>query len=105
MSSSSVGLGVDRTAHLSTIIWRTEQRDQLSLGEELVSILHDLSAHLAFGQALAGMTHLVCSADQIHVVFLQEPRDDVRTERERDSSIVLTPSRDILVRVRPQEVT
>jgi hypothetical protein len=77
----------------------------LSLGEELVSILHDLSAHLAFGQTLAGITHLVCSADQIHVVFLQEPRDDIRTERERDSSIVLTPSRDILVRVRPQEVT
>lgn len=35
---------------------------------------------------------------------LQEPRHDVSSESERHSSIVLRPSGDILVRVRPEKI-
>lgn len=44
------------------------------------------------------------SAYQIHVVFLQKSGDDIRSERERYTSIVFTPASDILVRIRPQEI-
>jgi hypothetical protein len=40
----------------TTVVGRTEQCDELALGEELVAILHNL----------------VSSAYQIHIVFLQE---------------------------------
>jgi len=45
------------------------------------------------------------SADQIHIVFLQEPRDDIRAEREGNTSVVLAPSGDVLVGIRPKQVT
>jgi hypothetical protein len=41
---------------------------------------------------------------QIHVMSLQEPRDNVRSERETDASIVLGPASDVLVRVGPKQV-
>lgn len=73
---------------LATIIWRAEQRDKLSFGEELVTILD----------------YLVGTADQVHVVLLQEPRDDIGAECEGNTSIVFTPSRDVLVRIGPEQV-
>ncbi len=45
------------------------------------------------------------SAYQVHVVFLQEARDDVRAKRERDATVVLRPADDVLIRVRPEEIT
>lgn len=42
---------------LSTVVGGTEQSYQLALGEELISVLD----------------YLVGSADQVHVMFLQEP--------------------------------
>lgn len=60
-----------------------EERHELPLGKELVSILDDL----------------VRAADEVHVVLLEEARDDVGSERERDSAIVLRPTGDVLVRV------
>lgn len=44
------------------------------------------------------------AADQIHVVFLKEPRDNVWTEGEGDTSVVFAPPSDVLVRIRPQEI-
>ena len=44
------------------------------------------------------------SADQIHVVLLKEPRDDVGAEGERDTAVVLAPARDVLVGVGPEKV-
>jgi hypothetical protein len=44
------------------------------------------------------------AAYQIHVVFLEETRHHVGAECERDTTVVLAPTRDILVRVRPQKV-
>ena len=73
----------------TAIVGRTEQGDQLSLGEEFVPILDDLMS----------------AAYQIHVVFLQEARHHVRTKRKRHSPIVFTPSGDVLVRVGPEKVT
>ena len=45
------------------------------------------------------------AADQIHVVFLQEPRHNIRPESKRDPPIVFTPASDIFVGIGPQEVT
>lgn len=67
----------------STVIRRREQGYQLSLGEKLVSVFDNLMR----------------SADQIHVVFLQEPRYHIWTESERHSSVVFAPSRDIFIRI------
>lgn len=73
---------------LSTVVGRTEQGDQLALGEEFVAILD----------------HLVGAANQIHVVLLEEARDHIGAEREGHSAIVLAPSSDVLIGVRPQKV-
>jgi hypothetical protein len=68
--------------HLSTVIWRREQRHQLSLGEELVTILHDLVSAFFRPTPITLRTHLMRSADQVHVMFLQESGDDIRAKRE-----------------------
>jgi hypothetical protein len=73
---------------LAAVVGGAEQRDELALGEELVTILDDL----------------VGTADEVHVVFLQEARDDIWAEREGDTAIVLGPAGDVLVGVRPQEI-
>lgn len=60
----------------------------MALGEELVTILDNLMG----------------TADQVHVVFLQETRDDIGAKRETDTSVVLAPTSDILVGVGPQQI-
>jgi hypothetical protein len=77
-----------RIVKLSTVVRRTEQGDELAFREELVSVLD----------------HLMRTTDEVHVVFLQEARNHVRTEGETDTSIILTPASDVLVGVRPQEI-
>ena len=72
----------------STVVWRTEQCDELALRKELVAVFNDL----------------VGTANQVHVVFLQEARDNVRTECETDTSVVFAPASDVLVRIGPQEI-
>lgn len=44
------------------------------------------------------------AADQVHVVLLQEARDDVGPEREGDAAVVLAPARNVFVGVRPEEI-
>jgi len=60
----------------------------LTLGEELVAVLDNLMG----------------TANEVHVVFLQEARHHIRAEGEGNTTVVLTPSRDILVGVGPQQV-
>ena len=73
----------------AAVVRRTEKGHQLPFREEFVTVFDDL----------------MCSADQVHVMFLQEPGDHIRTEREGDSAIILTPPCDVLVRIRPEKVT
>ena len=73
---------------LAAVIGGAEQGDELTLGEELVTILDDLMG----------------TADEVHVVFLQETGDNIGTEREGDTAVVLGPASDILVRVGPQKI-
>nr|POE77548.1 hypothetical protein CFP56_09195 [Quercus suber] len=72
----------------ATVVRGGEECDELTLGEELVAVLD----------------HLMRAAYQIHVVFLQEARHDVRTEREADTPVVLRPAGDVLVGIGPQQV-
>lgn len=44
------------------------------------------------------------TANQVHVVLLQEPRDDIGAEGERDTSVVFAPPRDVLVGIGPEQV-
>jgi len=78
-----------RIVKLSTVIGSTEESDQLSLGEELIAVLD----------------HLMCSADQVHVMLLQEPRHHIRAKGEGHTPVILTPTGNIFFRIRPQQVT
>lgn len=72
----------------TTVVWRREQRDKLPLSKELVAVFDNL----------------VRAADEVHVVLGQEARHNVGTKRERDTAVVLGPARDVLVRIRPEQV-
>jgi hypothetical protein len=48
--------------------------------------------------------HLVGSADEIHVVFVEELADNLAAKGERDSAVVLAPAGRVLVRIGPQQI-
>ena len=72
----------------ATVVGSTEQGDQLALGEELVTVFHDL----------------VRTANEVHVVLLQEARHNVGTKGEGDTSVVFAPPGDVLIRIGPEQV-
>jgi hypothetical protein len=47
----------------------------------------------------------MCTADKINVMFLSESRNNLLTKSERDTTIILTPSLDVLVGIRPEKIT
>ncbi len=77
-----------RVVEFAAVIRSREERDQLPLRKEFIAIFDDL----------------VRATDQIHVVFLQEARDDVRSKGKRNTAIVLAPAGDVLVWIGPEEV-
>ena len=85
---------VRRRAHragvveLAAIVGRRKDGDELSVGEELVAILH----------------HLVGAHHQVEVVLLEKSRDHIGAEGVRNAAVVLCPTRDVGVGVRPQQV-
>jgi len=52
----------------------------------------------------AAVTDLMCPADEIQVMFVQELGDDLCPKRERDAPIILSPSHRLLIRVRPEQI-
>lgn len=78
-----------RIVKLSAVVRCTKQGDELAFGEELVSVLD----------------HLMGTTNEVHVMFLQEAGNHVRTEGEADASIIFTPASDVFVGVRPKEIT
>lgn len=72
----------------TTIVGCREQRDKLSLREELVTVLDNL----------------MCTADQVHVMLLQETGNNVRAESKRHTTIILAPAGYVLVGIGPQEI-
>lgn len=73
---------------LAAVVGCTEERNELTLREELVTIFHDL----------------VSTANEVHVVLLQEARNHVGAECERHATIVFAPASDVLVGVGPQQI-
>lgn len=73
---------------LAAVVGGAEERHELTLGEELVAVLDDL----------------VSTADEVHVVFLQEAGDDVWAKGEGDAAVVLGPAGDVLVRIGPEQI-
>jgi hypothetical protein len=45
------------------------------------------------------------STDQINVVLLVEGGDNLLTKSKADSSVIFSPSLDVLIRIRPKEIT
>ena len=74
------GTGV---VELAAVVRSAEQRDELALREELVAILDNL----------------VGTADKVHIVLLEEPRDDIRAKGERYTAVVLGPASNVLIRI------
>ena len=74
---------------LSTVVGSREDGDELSLGEELISVLDNLM----------GTTH------EIQVVFVEELGHNIVSKGERHSAVVLTPPIDVLLGVTPEEIT
>jgi hypothetical protein len=62
----------------------------MPFSEELVPVLDDLGGILAVGtrHVTAESTHLMAGTYEIHVVFLKEARDDVRTKGEGHAAVV-----------------
>lgn len=79
------GAGV---VELVAVVRGGEDRDELTLCEELVSVLY----------------YLVRTADQIEVVLSEEFFYNVGTEGEGYSTVVLTPTDEALFRVGPEEI-
>mmetsp|Transcript_60708 Transcript_60708/g.159058 ORF Transcript_60708/g.159058 Transcript_60708/m.159058 type:complete len:203 (+) Transcript_60708:48-656(+) len=73
---------------LAAVVRCAEDGDELSLGEELVAVLDDL----------------VSAADEIHVHLREEAGHDIRAEDEGHTAVILGPTCDVLVRVRPKQI-
>ena len=54
---------------------------------------------------VAGPTYLVSTADEVHVVFVEELCDHVGSEGEGHTAVVLPPAQHVLVGVGPEQVT
>jgi hypothetical protein len=79
------GTGV---VELAAVVGRTEEGNELALREEFVTILDDL----------------VGTANQVHVMFLQESGDHVRSKGERHATVILAPPSDVLIGIGPQKI-
>jgi hypothetical protein len=61
---------------------------------------------LSFGEKLVAIfDNLMSSAYQVHIVLLQKSRDHIRPKSERDASVILAPSGDVLVWIGPEKIT
>lgn len=72
-----------RIVEFSAVVGSAEQRNELSFREKFVAILNNL----------------MCAANEIHIMLLQEARYDVRPKGEGDTTIVFTPASDVLIRI------
>lgn len=73
---------------LAAVVGRREESDELALAEELVAVFDNLMG----------------TTDEVHVVFLKEARHNIGAESEGDTTVVLTPACDVLIRVRPKQI-
>lgn len=49
--------------------------------------------------------YLMCPANKVEIMSVQEFTDDISAKREADSTVILTPAVHVLVGVWPEEVT
>jgi hypothetical protein len=71
--------------------------------EELVSILDDLHRRDQVRPRRRDETYLMPAADEVEIMLLKEPGNDVRAEGERDTTAIFSPPMNISVGVRPAE--
>jgi hypothetical protein len=73
---------------LTAIVGCWEKSYKLSLCEKLIAVFNNLMS----------------SADQVNIVLFVKCWNDFLTEGERDTSVIFTPTLDILIRIWPQEI-
>ena len=73
---------------LAAVVGGAEESHKLALGEELVTVLDNL----------------VGTADEVHIMLIEESGNDIGAECERDTTVVFAPSCDVLVGVGPEQV-
>lgn len=77
-----------RIVKLTTVVWCTKYRHELTLGKELISIFHTL----------------VCTTDQFEIVSLNKAPDNIGPKSEGHAAIVLAPSCNFSVRIGPEKI-
>lgn len=74
---------------LAAVVRGRKEGNQLPLGKELITVFHDL----------------VRATDQVQIVTIQEFADNISSESEGHSSVVLAPALHVFVGIGPQQVT
>lgn len=74
---------------LAAVVRCREESDKMTLRKKLIPILH----------------HLMGTANKIKVVTVQEFLHNIRAEDKTDTSVILTPSFSIFVRIGPKNIT
>jgi hypothetical protein len=72
----------------AAVIRSTEDSDEVSFGEEFISLFYDLMS----------------STNQFQTMLFQESRDDVFPKYKRDATVVHVPSVYVCVRIGPKEI-
>lgn len=88
----------------SAVIWRGEQGHQLLPREELIAVFHDLTPQEKrqhFRCHEQQRSHLMRTANEVHVVLCQEALYHVAAECERHAAVIFSPSMDIGIRIGP----
>ena len=49
--------------------------------------------------------YLMATADEVEIILIQELSDNISSKRTRDTSIAITPSFMLLIRIRPKQIT
>ena len=73
---------------LAAVIGSTEQCHELAFREEFVTVFNDLMG----------------SADEVHVMLLQEAGHDIGPKGEGHTTVVFAPARDVFIGIGPEEI-
>jgi hypothetical protein len=73
----------------TAIVWRGEKSYKLSLSEKLIAVFY----------------YLMSPADQVDIVLFVKSWNDFLAKGERNTSVIFTPTLDILIGIWPQEIT
>lgn len=72
----------------TTVVGGRKECHQMSLRKEFVSVFDDLRTMRTRYSNMGRASYLMCSANQVHIVFLQETRNDIWAKGKRYTTVV-----------------